>query len=218
MPFRHLVRANFSFVPAAPRWYVCMQKPFKFTPAFDRMLAAVHARDPEGVLLLHEIQHKGKHEVSEHNKRMYTERLRRAGVDLARVAFVPLQPHHRLMALYSLADVVLDSYHAGGCTTTREALELGALVVTLPARYLGSRWSQAYYRIMGVTDLIAANVSEYADIAVGMARDAAQRAAMRGRILANVHKLFHQDAAVRAWSTLLQELATPLTEGCKDEL
>ena len=53
------------------------------------------------------------------------------------------------MALYSLADVVLDSYHAGGCTTTREALEVGALVVTLPAKYLGSRWSAAYYTIMG---------------------------------------------------------------------
>jgi predicted O-linked N-acetylglucosamine transferase (SPINDLY family) len=56
------------------------------------------------------------------------------------------------MALYSLADVVLDSYHAGGCTTTREALEVGALVVTLPAKYLGSRWSAAYYTIMGVTE------------------------------------------------------------------
>ena len=52
----------------------------------------------------------------------------------------------------------------------------------------------------------------------GQVEPAAQRAAMRGRILANVHKLFHQDAAVRAWSTLLQELAAPLTEGCKDEL
>ena len=54
-PFRQLGRADFS-APAGPRWYVCMQKPFKFTPAFDRMLAAVHARDPEGVILLHEIQ------------------------------------------------------------------------------------------------------------------------------------------------------------------
>ena len=54
-PFRQLSRADFS-APAGPRWYVCMQKPFKFTPAFDRMLAAVHARDPEGVILLHEIQ------------------------------------------------------------------------------------------------------------------------------------------------------------------
>ena len=96
-------------------------------------------------------QHKGKHGVSAHNKDIYVNRLRRAGVDLSRVAFVQQQPHHRLMALYSLADVVLDSYHAGGCTTTREALEVGAIVVTLPAKYLGSRWSAAYYTIMGVT-------------------------------------------------------------------
>ena len=27
---------------------------------------------------------------------------------------------------------------------------MGALVVTLPAKYLGSRWSAAYYTIMGV--------------------------------------------------------------------
>ena len=96
-------------------------------------------------------QHKGKHGVSAHNKDTYVNRLRRAGVDLSRVGFVQQQPHHRLMALYSLADVVLDSYHAGGCTTTREALEVGAIVVTLPAKYLGSRWSAAYYTIMGVT-------------------------------------------------------------------
>ena len=100
---------------------------------------------------LNPYQHKGKHGVSAHNKDIYMNRLRLAGVDLSRVGFVQQQPHHRLMALYSLADVVLDSYHAGGCTTTREALEVGALVVTLPAKYLGSRWSAAYYTIMGVT-------------------------------------------------------------------
>jgi len=214
-PFQQLSRADFP-APAGPRWYVCMQKPFKFTPAFDRMLAAVHARDPEGVILLHEIQHKGKHGVSAHNKDIYTNRLRLAGVDLSRVGFVQQQPHHRLMALYSLADVVLDSYHAGGCTTTREALEVGALVVTLPAKYLGSRWSAAYYTIMGVTDLIASDVDDYAHIATRMALEPELRDAMRRRILENVHKLFKQDVAVQAWSTLLQRLAAPLTDGCAE--
>ena len=56
------------------------------------------------------------------------------------VHFLPAQPHHRLLALYSLSDAVLDSYPACGCTTTREALALGAPVVTLPHNYLGSRW------------------------------------------------------------------------------
>ena len=37
--------------------------------------------------------------------------------------------------------------------TTREALKAGALVVTLPAQFLGSRWSLAYYGIMGATDV-----------------------------------------------------------------
>ena len=46
-------------------------------------------------------------------------------------------------ALHVVSDVVLDSYPAGGCTTTREALELGKAVVTLPAKYLGARWSLA---------------------------------------------------------------------------
>jgi len=31
-----------------------------------------------------------------------------------------------------------------------------------------------------------------------------------------VHKLFKQDAAVHAWSSLLQELAAPLTDGCAE--
>ena len=41
-------------------------------------------------------QHKGKHDVSVHNKEIYINRLRRAGVDLSRVGFVQQQPHHRL--------------------------------------------------------------------------------------------------------------------------
>ena len=115
-------------------------------------IAWKRARTPRQPQPLNPYQHKGKHGVSAHNKDIYMNRLRLAGVDLSRVGFVQQQPHHRLMALYSLADVVLDSYHAGGCTTTREALEVGALVVTLPAKYLGSRWSAAYYTIMGVTE------------------------------------------------------------------
>ena len=49
------------------------------------MLAGVHAADREGVILLHEIQFKGGESISPHNKRIYLDRLRRAGVDLDRV-------------------------------------------------------------------------------------------------------------------------------------
>ena len=129
---------------------------------------------------------------------------------------MPQQPHHRLLALYSLADVVLDSYYAGGCTTTREALEVGALVVTLPAKYLGSRWSLAYYSIMGVTDLVAKDKRHYAQLAVRMGTDAAAAADVRRRIRENVHLLFERHEAVREWSALLRRIGAPALRGCTD--
>ena len=67
-----------------------------------------------------------------------------------------------------------------------------------------------------MTDLIASDVDDYAHIATRMALEPELRDTMRGRILENVHKLFKQDAAVQAWSTLLQRLAAPLTDGCAE--
>ena len=60
-----------------------------------------------------------------------------------------------------------------------------------------------------MTDLIASDVDDYARIATRMALEPEVRDAMRGRILENVHKLFKQDAAVQAWSTLPQLTLTP---------
>ena len=131
----------------------------------------------------------------------------RAGVDLARVRFIDMLQHHMLLGLYANADVVLDSYPASGCTTTREALELGARIVTLPARYLGSRWTFAYYEKMGVRDLIARDTAHFVEIAVRCATDAAFAERTKARILETVGRLFRRDEAVDAWADLLERLA-----------
>ena len=148
-----------------------MQKPFKFAPDFAAMLVEMLAHDPDARLLLHDEIRGGAHEVMARHLRREAIRL---GVGLReRVHWVPEQPHYRLMALYRLADVVLDSYFAGGLTTTREALEVGAMIVTLPSTYLGSRWTAAIYNIMGFDDLVAKDPHDYVQIAVRAATDAA---------------------------------------------
>ena len=116
-------------LPDSATLYLCMQKPHKFSPAIDAMLAGVHKNDPNAVLVLHRVD-----QDCEHNQKRFADRLARAGVDPARIVYLPARPHSLLMALYSLADAVLDSYHAGGSTTitTREALEVGALVGRFP--------------------------------------------------------------------------------------
>ncbi len=118
-PFSHLSRQHFADswgVPIASTWYVCMQQPKKWNPVFDMVLADILAADPAGRLVLH-APDKG-------NRGLLRARLSAAGVLDERLHFVEFLPHHELLALYSMADVILDSIYFGGCTTTREILEV----------------------------------------------------------------------------------------------
>jgi protein O-GlcNAc transferase len=132
----------------------------------------------------------------------------------ARINMLHALPHHRLLALHTVSDVVLDSYAAGGCTTTREALELGKVVVTLPAKFLGGRWSLAYYSIMGVLDFVVQSKQQYVELAVRLGTDASVRAAAEQKIKDNVHKLFFKEESVAAWTKVLSSIAPPPRKMC----
>ena len=109
----------------------------------DALICGVLRDDPLGRVILHASESGDTHEI-------FTNRLARVpGCDASRIHFLSALPHHRLLALYSLSDVILDSYPAGGCTTTREVLAVGKALVTLPACLLGRRWSYIYYPIIG---------------------------------------------------------------------
>ena len=196
-PFRQLKRRDFNVSEGT--WYVCMQKPFKLHPKFDAMLAGIQSSDPNAQIILHDVD-------TEDLRSARRKRWKKAGLDLKRTHTLPSLAHHRLLALYSLADVVLDSYMAGGCTTTREALELGAIVVTYPAPYLGGRWSYAYLNQINVLDSVANSTSDYVRLAVhfGTNREAQQE--LRNRIQRNVAGLFEQDSAVQSWEDVLHSL------------
>tara|TARA_X000000368_G_scaffold418991_1_gene421316 strand:+ start:4687 stop:6396 length:1710 start_codon:yes stop_codon:yes gene_type:complete len=171
------------------RWYVCMQKPFKLHPCFGNMLQNVLEKDDEGIIILH-----GGAE-------------RDWGLDMSRVYYLNELPHHELLALYREADVVLDSYYAGGCTTTREAFEMGAVVVTLPAKYLGGRWTKAYYDILGVSDAIAKDEDDYAKLAVSIACNPSLKASISSKISENIHKMWRSEEAVNNWTEIFLQLS-----------
>lgn len=176
-------------------WYVCMQKPFKLHAKFGNLISGILAADEDAVIVLHA----SDAESGGDNRKW--------GLDEERVIYLPPQPHHLLMALYASADVVLDGYYAGGCTTTREALEVGAVVVTLPGKYLGGRWSLAYYNIMGVEGAVANSEEEYVDIAVRLGRDKDMLEAVRREVRENVWKIFEREESVEGWVTVFEELA-----------
>jgi predicted O-linked N-acetylglucosamine transferase (SPINDLY family) len=119
-----------------------MQKPHKVVPEIDELLCNILQSDPEGRVILHEPN-------TPYLVKSFVQRLRVTGCDMSRIHFLPVQPHYLLLALYAVSTLILDSYPAGGCTTTREALMLEKAVATLPSSFLGGRLSYADYQILG---------------------------------------------------------------------
>ena len=204
--FGHLTRSDFDLpVDDDTRIYLCMQKPFKFHPEFDTLVCGVMQQDLEAHIVLHQ-------EVSPANQQVFVARLQKAGCDLQRITFLEQQPHHRLLALYRESTVVMDSYPAGGDTTTREVLEMGKPLVTLPARLLGGRWSAAYMNAIGLEDatkeaLIASTPEGFIERVVKLGKYDSLREAVEADIRKSVPNLFQQDVAVKAWEKMFLDVS-----------
>eukprot|EP00588_Corethron_pennatum_P004930 CAMPEP_0194289216 /NCGR_PEP_ID=MMETSP0169-20130528/38602_1 /TAXON_ID=218684 /ORGANISM="Corethron pennatum, Strain L29A3" /LENGTH=653 /DNA_ID=CAMNT_0039036435 /DNA_START=205 /DNA_END=2166 /DNA_ORIENTATION=+ len=204
--FDHITRSDFYDdlkIPLKANWYLCMQKPFKRMPQFDEMIAAIQRKDPKAYIILHAIE-----PMVQETQEIVDQRFRDAGCDLSRIRQIPAQPHHRLMGLYKVSDVVLDSYQAGGCTTTREALEVGSVVVTLPTKYLGGRWSKAFFDIIGINDTIAKDAEDYVRLSVHYASNKPAQKYMKNLVLKKIEKLYFNDEVVNMWTFMLVKMAT----------
>eukprot|EP00956_Cyclotella_meneghiniana_P026692 scaffold58295_cov66-Cyclotella_meneghiniana.AAC.2 len=122
------------------------------------------------------------------------------------------QPHHRLLALYRESTVVLDSYPAGGDTTTREVIEMGKPLVTLPARLLGGRWTLGYLSNIGLKEstkraLIASSEEEYIHFAVRLAMNDTLREDVEADLRSCSSNLFERQEAVVAWQNMFLEIS-----------
>ena len=139
----NMKRNDLTYIPdnidSNKNWYFCSQATFKLHYKFDIILKNILQKDKNAIIFL-----------IKNNKELYSlhsnflKRLKKNKLDLDRIIFLEKMSHHNMMALYNNIDVALDSFFFGGDTTTREAFEIGVPIITLPHKYLGSRWTQAY--------------------------------------------------------------------------
>ncbi|MCP5155908.1 MAG: tetratricopeptide repeat protein [Ectothiorhodospiraceae bacterium] len=132
------------------------------------------------------------------------ERVRRqlagAGIDPRRVELRGASSHERMLADYDGIDVALDPFPFSGALTTCEALWMGVPVVTLPWQRPVSRQTMAILRDLGLDDLVARNVDDYAAIAAQLADDAPRRHALRLELRARIEASPLRDGASLARS------------------
>jgi predicted O-linked N-acetylglucosamine transferase (SPINDLY family) len=173
--------------------YLCPQTLFKFPPEFDDVMAKILRADPKGEVVLVE-------GVEPHWTRLLKDRFERSIPDVvARVRFLPRMNGEDFLRLLTIADVVLDTIHFGGGTTSLMSLGLGAPVVTLPGQFMRGRATYGCYKQMGVMDCVAKSPAQYVKIAVRLGTDRAFREATKQKILARNHVLYENHAVVREY-------------------
>jgi predicted O-linked N-acetylglucosamine transferase (SPINDLY family) len=105
-----------------------------------------------------------------------------AGVDAGRLVFAPRRDTAAHMARLRLADLFLDAFNYNAHTLGGEALWAGVPLVTCPGRHWVSRVGASLLRAAGLADLEARNVAEYEALAIRLATDPAELAAVRAQL------------------------------------
>jgi len=199
LPERSKTREDFGF-SGRDHLYLCVQNIEKFHPDFDPVLAGILRRDGRGRIVIVEDPHASAAGA-------LRERFAATIPDvLGRIVFLPRQTYADYLALTAASDVLLDTPHYGGGSTTYHGLALGRPIVTLPSRGPAGRTAYACYEKMEVTDCIARRGEEYVDIAVRLGTDPEYRADVARRIRASSPPLFENMEAVRELEQVLQEL------------
>lgn len=110
-----------------------------------------------------------------------------AGIPLSRVIVLPQgRNDEENQARYNIVDFTLDPLPYGGVNGTLEALDMGVPVVTLCGKKHGERSSYTILVNLGVIETVAQSGSEYVDIAVRLASDAAFMTRVRQGIRAGL--------------------------------
>ncbi len=187
-------------VSADKHIYSCPQTLFKFHPDFDEVLAAILQQDPLAEIILLE----GRLPEWTHRlRRRFRRTLPEQG---QRVRFLPALPRPDFLALLAASDVVLDPLHFGGGNSSLEAIAVGAPVVTLRGDYLRSRITSAIYAQIGFTELVASDVTSYANLAVRLATDRSYRSSVVERLNAAAQNLFDDHSAAKELEECLLSL------------
>jgi predicted O-linked N-acetylglucosamine transferase (SPINDLY family) len=175
-------------LPEGKTIYLCPMKLQKIHPEFDTILRGILEGDEEGYIVLFKDHQTDWHEL-------VMERFRQSigkKSYLARILFLPFVAPEIFPNYLTQADVVLDTIHFSGGTTSYMVLGLGAPIVTLPGEFSRGRATYSCYKAMGMEDLVAKDAEDYIRLALRLGKDETFNRQMRETIVQRCGVLFER--------------------------
>lgn len=190
-------RARFG-LSASTHYYLCPQSLFKIHPLLDAYWADLLRQDPQGMILLPAAPVPAW-------QALLQKRFQATVPDWQRIVFFPRLSPSDFQALMQSVDVILDSAPFGAGNTAYEALGQGLPLVTWPGETLRGRFTQGFYRQMGLADLVPDSPQSYVQQALTLAREPDLKYAFSQRILTAQPALFEQERGLRELEQRLWE-------------
>lgn len=109
---------------------------------------------------------------------------RKAGIDPARLIWAPMLKREEHLARLPAADLFVDALVCGAHTTAADSLRMGVPLATVAGDRLGSRVAASLLHAVGLPDMAAPDADAMKAQVVGLGRDRARLAELRGRLQA----------------------------------
>ena len=185
-------------LPADAHLYFCPQSLFKIHPDMDEIFVKILAADSRAVLVFFQ---GGSRAITMAFANRLAGRLEAAGVAAkGQFKFLPRLNGDMFRSALALADVMLDTLHWSGGGTSLDAFAANVPVVTLPGEFMRGRQTMAMLQLMGLEQLIAADIDDYVAKAVEVASNHGLNVAIRETIVARKTNIFGRAEANAGFS------------------
>jgi CRISPR-associated protein Csy1 len=191
-------------LPRDKRIYLCPQLLHKIHPDTDALFFDVLARDDDAVLVFFAGITRGQRQAF--LDRLLAGMKTRGLPARQQIKLLPLLSQRDFRQVMSVSDVMLDTLHWSGGSSSLDALASGLPIVTLPGRFMRGRQSAAMLRIVGVEELIARDAEEYVEIALRVARDPVYREGLSSRIGEGLPRLVDRSEPIEALAAAFERM------------
>jgi protein O-GlcNAc transferase len=184
--------------------YFCAQSLFKYLPQFDDVFPRIAREVPDCQFAF--LDYPDSPWLTDIFRRRMEGAFAARGLNSAdHVVIVRHLSQAEYHGLNTVADVFLDSVGWSGCNSTLEAIACDLPVATMAGEMMRGRHTLAFMRMMGLDELVAADVEGLIAAAVRLGRDPEARRGVSARISANKHRLYGDRECVRALEKFLLE-------------
>lgn len=190
-------RSHFD-LPEEAVLYFCGQAPYKYLPQYDRIFPQIALKVPQArFLFLRGTQLKPR----------LAKAFAEFGLDSEQYCLhrsVPERVDYLMLNL--LCDIFLDTFTWSGGNTSLEAIACNLPIVTCPGEFMRGRHADSFLKMLGVTDTLAQNETEYIEIAVRLGLEPQWREEIKQRMSQRHDRLFEDRSCVTGLESFFRQV------------